>query len=87
MSVVVAIAALGVTVGWVKLHVIPVTGGHESVTGSPKPPDGVIEMLKEADWPAVTVAAGGAATSAKSLAAIVVVTGADTLPAKPPSSP
>jgi hypothetical protein len=68
-----------------KLQVIPVKIGHENVTGSPNPPAGVTVILNEVDWPAVTVAVVGAAHNEKSLTAIMVVTGADTLAPKLPS--
>src|SRR6266568_3422182 len=85
INMVLAIPAFGVTVGGLKLHVMPVRSGQENVTGSANPPADVTVMLNKADWPAVTVAVGGAAPSEKSLLAIVVVTGADVLPPKLPS--
>jgi hypothetical protein len=76
---VVATPPFGVTMGGLKEHVIPGRAGHEKVTGSAKPPAGVTVTLNEANWPADTVAVGGAAPTAKSLLAMVMVTGADVL--------
>ena len=76
---------LGVTVGGLKLQVIPVKTGHEKLTVSAKPPEGVTVRLNKVDWPAVIVAACGAAPKEKSLLAIVMVTSGDVLPLKFPS--
>jgi hypothetical protein len=85
VSIVVAVPALGVIVGGLKLHVMPANTGHENVTGSANPSAGVTVTLKVVDWPAVTVAAGGVALSEKSLLATVVLTSAEALPPKLPS--
>jgi hypothetical protein len=82
---VVAAPAFGVTMGGLKLHVIPVRTGQEKVTGSANPSAGVIVSVNKADWPAVTVALGGATPSEKSLPAIAMITASDVLPSKFPS--
>jgi len=58
---VVAPPPFGVTVGGLKLHVIPVRSGQENVTGSANPPADVTVTLNKAGWRAVAVAVGGAA--------------------------
>jgi hypothetical protein len=54
---VVATPAFGVTMGGLKLHVIPARTGQEKATGSANPPAGMTLTLNIVDWPAVTVAA------------------------------
>lgn len=57
VSMVVATPAFGVTMGGLKLHVIPARTGQEKATGSANPPAGMTLTLNIVDWPAVTVAA------------------------------
>jgi len=85
VSMVVATPPFGVTVGVLKLHVIPARTGQEKVTGSANPPAGVTVMLNMVDCPAVTVAAVGVAPTEKSLLTIVVVFSGEVLPPKFPS--
>jgi len=85
VSLVLATPLFGVTVVGLKLQVIPVKTGQENVTGSAKPPADVTATLNKTDWPAVTVAVGGATPREKSLLAMVVLTGIDVLPPKFPS--
>ena len=85
VSLVAATPPFGVTVGGLKLHVIPARTGQEKVTGSANPPVGVTVTLNMVDWPAVTVAVGGVEPTEKSLPAIMVVTSRDVLPPNFPS--
>ena len=76
-SMVEATPAPGVTMGGLKLQVIPVRTGQEKVTGSANPPVGVTDSVNKADWPAVTVAFGGATPSVKSASATMMVTASE----------
>jgi hypothetical protein len=80
IKVVLAAPFDGVTVAGLNEHEIPVTTEHENVTLFANPPDGVTVSMNCVDCPAVTVTLGGAAASAKSALAMLMVTAADVLP-------
>jgi len=87
VNVVLAFPLEGVTEAGLKVQVMPVTVEQENVTLFAKPPEGATVSMNGVDWPAVTVAAEGAAAREKSAGGAVTSTGAEALLAKKATSP
>ena len=79
VSVVLAAPLAGVSDAGLKAHVIPATGEQENATTFEKPPAGVTVNMNCVDWPAMTEALAGDATSEKSALAMLIVTAAEVL--------